>query len=181
MGSVVKHHLQQLAEYNRWANARLYQAALTLNELDYRRNVGAFFKSLHGTLNHLLLTDRLWLKRLTSVGDHPSNLGAILYEDRVQLALARAEEDDRLVSFVATLDDNEISGPLTYMTTTGKKYEQSRADILTHLFNHQTHHRGQAHTILTICAEGESPQLDLLAMQRGQPAPDLRELASMLM
>lgn len=174
----MKQHLQQLAEYNRWANARLYEAALALNELDYRRDVGAFFKSLHGTLNHLLLTDRLWLKRLTGEGDHPNNLDAILYENRAQLALARAEEDDRLVTFVASLDDTSAAGPLTYATTTGKQYEQSRADILAHLFNHQTHHRGQAHTILSLCGDSEPPQLDLLAMQRGQPAPDLRDVAS---
>ncbi len=176
----MKQHLLQLADYNRWANARLYQAALDLNELDYRRNVGAFFKSLHGTLNHLLLTDRLWLKRLTGVGDHPNNLDAILYEDRGQLALARADEDDRLVDFVAALDDKTIVDPLTYATTTGKQYEQSRADILAHLFNHQTHHRGQAHTILSLCADGEPPQLDLLATQRRQPAPDLRERVALI-
>ena len=59
----MKTHFVRCAQYNQWANARLYEAALTLSESDYRRDVGAFFKSMHGTLNHLILTDRIWLKR----------------------------------------------------------------------------------------------------------------------
>ena len=67
-------HFRQLAAYNRWANARLYAAALDLSEQAYRLHIGVFFGDLHGTLNHLLLTDRLWLKRLTGEGDHPCGL-----------------------------------------------------------------------------------------------------------
>lgn len=175
---VMKHHFEQFAAYNRWANARLYQAAFALDDVDYRRNVGAFFESMHGTLNHLLLTDRIWMRRLTGEGEHPDRLDAIIHDDRHQLALARADEDDRIVNFVASLDDASISGALKYATTSGRPFEQPRAAILAHLFNHQTHHRGQAHTILSICTEREPPPLDLLAMQRGQPAPDLRTIAS---
>jgi uncharacterized damage-inducible protein DinB len=72
--------LAQLAAYNAWANARLYGAALAVPEAAYRRRVGVFFGSLHGTLNHLLLTDRLWPKRLTGTGEQPNALDAILYE-----------------------------------------------------------------------------------------------------
>ena len=174
----MKSHFEQFAAYNRWANARLYEAALALDDIDYRRNVGAFFKSMNGTLNHLLLTDRIWLKRLTGEGEHPDHLDAIIHEDRHELALARADEDDRIVRFVTSLDDASISGTLKYSTTSGRPFEQSRAEILAHLFNHQTHHRGQAHSILSICTGQEPPPLDLLAMQRGLPAPDLRSLVS---
>ena len=174
----MKQHFEQFASYNLWANARLYEAALALGQADYRRDIGAFFKSLHGTLNHLLVTDRIWLKRLTGEGDHPDRLDAILYEDRCQLALARADEDDRIVKFIASLDDGVIAGPLQYANTSGKRFAQPRAEILTHLFNHQTHHRGQAHTILSICTGREPPALELLAMQRGLPAPDLRALVN---
>jgi uncharacterized damage-inducible protein DinB len=73
---------QQHAAYNRWANARVYATALGLPDEVYRKPTGVFFGNLHGTLNHLLLTDRLWLKRLTGEGDHPNQLNAILYEDR---------------------------------------------------------------------------------------------------
>jgi uncharacterized damage-inducible protein DinB len=169
---------EQYAAYNRWANARLYQAAFALGEVDYRRDVGAFFKSMHGTLNHLLLTDRLWLKRLTGEGEHPDKLDAIIHDDRRALASARAAEDDRIVRYVASLDESALDGLLKYATTSGKPFEQRRADILAHLFNHQTHHRGQAHTILSICTGRAPPSLDLLGMQRGVVAPDLRSIAS---
>lgn len=172
----MKPYFEQRAAYNRWANARLYEAALALPDADYRRDVGAFFKSLHGTLNHLLLTDRLWLKRLTGEGDHPNHLDAILHEDRNALALSRADEDDRIVQYVAGLDAGALDGMQKYATTSGKPFEQKRRDILAHLFNHQTHHRGQAHTILSLCTGQEPPSLDLLLMQRGVAAPDLRVL-----
>ena len=174
----MKAYFEQRAAYNRWANARLYEAALSLSEADYRRDVGAFFKSMHGTLNHLLLTDRLWLKRLTGEGEHPNQLDAILHEDRRVLASARADEDDRIVRYVAALDAAALDGLQKYATTSGKEFEQKRRDILAHLFNHQTHHRGQAHTILSICTGTEPPQLDMLLMQRGGAAPDLRTMAA---
>jgi uncharacterized damage-inducible protein DinB len=174
----MKTHFEQFAVYNRWANARLYEAALALDEVEYRRDVGAFFKSMHGTLNHLLLTDRIWLKRLTGEGEHPNRLDAIIYEDRFQLAQARADEDERILCYVRSLDDASIGGMLRYATTSGKPFEQKRSDVLAHWFNHQTHHRGQAHVILSICTGKEPPQLDLLAMQRGASAPDLKALAS---
>ena len=82
---ITQEHFKLLAAYNRWANARLYAAALDLSELSYRLHTGVYFGSLHGTLNHLLLTDRLWLKRLTGEGDLPNDLNAILYEDRIEL------------------------------------------------------------------------------------------------
>lgn len=173
----MKSRFEQLAAYNRWANARIYEAALALDEADYRRDVGAFFKSLHGTLNHLLVADRIWMRRLTGEGEHPDKLNAIIHEDRSALALARADEDDRIVRFIGSLDETALTGVLKYATTSGKPFEQARADVLSHFFNHQTHHRGQAHTILSICTGHEPPSLDLLQMQRGVPAPDLRALA----
>ena len=172
----MKAYFEQRAAYNRWANARLYEAALSLSDADYRRDAGAFFKSMHGTLNHLLLTDRLWLKRLTGEGEHPNQLNAILHEDRRALARARADEDDRIIAYVASLDTGLLDGQQKYATTSGKEFEQKRRDILAHLFNHQTHHRGQAHTILSLCGR-EPPSLDLLSMQRGAAAPDLRKIA----
>jgi uncharacterized damage-inducible protein DinB len=174
----MKAHFEQFAAYNRWANARLYQAAFALSDADYRRDVGAFFKSMHGTLNHLVLTDRIWLKRLDGQGEHPDRLNAILYEDRRALALARADEDERLVRYVAGLDEAAFEGVLGYANTSGKRFEQKRREILAHLFNHQTHHRGHAHMILSICTGREPPPFDLLAYQRNPAAPDLRALAA---
>jgi uncharacterized damage-inducible protein DinB len=173
---MTKDIFRQLAAYNRWANARLYAAALDLPDQAYRLHIGVFFSSVHGTLNHLLLTDRIWLKRLTGEGDHPSKLNAILFEDRMELARARVVEDERLRGVVDVYDDTALASLHSYKTTSGMPHSQVIADILMHLFNPQTHHRGQAHACLSILTGGEPPSLDLLAFQRGATAPSLKKL-----
>jgi uncharacterized damage-inducible protein DinB len=169
---------KRFAAYNKWANARLYAAVLDLSETSYRLHVGVFFGNLHGTLNHLLLTDRLWLKRLTGEGDHPNRLDAILYEDRMELARARVVEDERLIAVIEKYDEAALKGLHSYKTTSGMPQSQVLGDILMHLFNHQTHHRGQAHACLSILTGDEPPSLDLLVFQRGGTSPDLEKLAS---
>ena len=166
-------NFRQLADYNHWANLRLYGAALAMPDEQYRRRTGVFFGSLHGTLNHLLLTDRIWLKRLTGEGDHPDRLDAILHDDRRQLLAARIAEDARLSKVIKGYSDADLVSDVLYKTTSGKPYSQALQDILLHLFNHQTHHRGQAHACCSIVTGSEPPTLDLLAFQRGMPAPDL--------
>jgi uncharacterized damage-inducible protein DinB len=166
---------QQLAAYNSWANARLYDAAVALPEELYRADVGVFFGSLHRTLNHLLLTDRLWLTRLTGVGVQPKRLDEILYEDRLELARARIAEDARLAAVVGGYDAATLAQAHAYQTTSGMPQQQPLSDILLHLFNHQTHHRGQAHACLSITTKQEPPSLDLLMFQRGLPAPNLAD------
>src|SRR5258708_19752634 len=94
---VTINQFRQLAAYNRWANSRLYAAALDLSDQAYRLHIGVFFGSLHGTLNHLLLTDRLWLKRLTDEGDHPNQLNAILYENRAEFTRPRIPQHNLLI------------------------------------------------------------------------------------
>jgi uncharacterized damage-inducible protein DinB len=169
---------KQFAAYNKWANARLYTAVLDLSEPAYRLHIGVFFGGLHGTLNHLLLSDRLWLKRLTGEGDHPNRLDAILYEGRMELARARSAEDERLITVIEKYDEAALSGLHNYRTTSGMPQSQVLGDILMHLFNHQTHHRGQAHACLSILTGDEPPSLDLLVFQRGGTAPDLQKLTS---
>jgi uncharacterized damage-inducible protein DinB len=167
-------NFRQLAAYNHWANLRLYGAAFQLPEDVYRRPTGVFFGSLHGTLNHLLLTDRIWLKRLTGDGEHPDRLNAILYDDRGELLQARIAEDARLKGVVDGHAERDLTESVTYQTTSGKAYSQPLQDILLHLFNHQTHHRGHAHACCSILTGSEPPSLDLLQFQRGVPAPDLK-------
>lgn len=170
------HQFRELAAYNRWANARLYAAAIALPDAVYRQPVGVFFGSLHGTLNHLLLTDRLWLKRLTGQGEHPNKLDTILYKDRTDLTRARLIEDDRLTTVVGGYDDATLESPFSYRTTSGAAQQQVLCEILLHVFNHQTHHRGQAHACCSILTGCEPPPLDLLMFQRGLAAPDLASL-----
>lgn len=166
-------NFRQLADYNHWANRRIYGAALEMPEEQYRRAIGVFFGSLHGTLNHLLLTDRIWLKRLTGTGEHPGRLDTILYDDRKELLGARLAEDARLKQVVGGYVEMDLTTAVSYQTTSGKPYSQTLQDILLHLFNHQTHHRGQAHACCSIVTGREPPTLDLLAFQRGVPAPTL--------
>ena len=108
-----------LAAYNRWANARLYAAAMDLPVEAYRRPVAVFFGSLHGTLNHLLTTDRLWLKRLTGQGEHPDQLNAIIHEDLVDLAQARVLEDERLENVVSAYTGSDLGRLHAYNTSSG--------------------------------------------------------------
>jgi uncharacterized damage-inducible protein DinB len=67
------------AAYNAWVNERLYDAASHIPDAEYRRDRGAFFGSLHGTLNHLLVGDRIWMRRFTGEGEAPTRLDAVLY------------------------------------------------------------------------------------------------------
>jgi len=156
---------KQLAGYNRWANARVYEAALALPEEALRRPVGVFFGSLFGTLSHLLTADRIWLRRLTGEGEAPARIDAVPFEAVADLARARVVEDARLIAYVDAQDD--FDRILAYRTTRGDPHEQPIADILLHVFNHQTHHRGQAHGCCSILTGQEPPPLDLLIFQRG--------------
>jgi uncharacterized damage-inducible protein DinB len=123
-----------------------------------------FFKSVPGTLNHLLVIDRVWMQRLTGEGDAPDRLDAILFETFAELRAAREAEDRRIIDFVDRLDDGRIAGTIKYRrVSTPEQFEQPMA--LAHWFNHQTHHRGQVHAILTGLA-GKAPELDLLIFQR---------------
>jgi len=154
------------ARYNQWANERLFEAVAMLSEAEYRRDGGAFFKSLHGTLNHLLVADRIWLRRLTGSGDAPARLDTILFERLADLRAARRAEDQRLISWIEQLEPSAFEGSVRYSRASSSEiFEQKIAPALFHVFNHQTHHRGQAHALLTATA-GTAPELDLVYFQR---------------
>jgi uncharacterized damage-inducible protein DinB len=161
-------HYRMFGHYNAWANSRLYDAAAQLTTEQYRADRGAFFKSVHGTLNHLLVTDRIWMRRFTGTGDAPDRLDAILHETLGELRAARAAEDRRIIGFVDGLDDGRIAGTIRYRRVSSpEEFEQELAPALAHWFNHQTHHRGQVHALLTGLV-GQAPELDLLYFQRLQ-------------
>lgn len=162
----MKAHFVMMARYNAWANARLYGMARLLPDEQYRRDVGAFFRSLHGTLNHIMTADLIWMRRLTGSGDHPGKLNAIVFDELASLSAARQREDQRIIDFVETLPDARLEEPLDYQTLNGTPARQPRREILAHLFNHQTHHRGQAHAVLTLLGVAEPDPMDLLIMQR---------------
>jgi uncharacterized damage-inducible protein DinB len=164
----MKTHFLMMAKYNAWANARLFRMASALRDELYRKEVGAYFKSLHGTLNHLLAADCIWMRRLTGVGNPPDKLNAILFDDLPSLHAARVEEDKRIMGFVQGLEEPAFEEEWEYRTLDGTPQKQRRREILAHLFNHETHHRGQAHAILTVLGVSEPAPLDLLIMVREQ-------------
>jgi uncharacterized damage-inducible protein DinB len=159
---------RMFAAYNAWANDRLYQAATKLSDADYRADRGAFFGSVHGTLNHLLVADRLWMRRFTGTGEVADSLDAILHEDLRELREARRAEDLRISRYVNDLDDGALGREFSYRTVTNPKtVTQPLAPALDHFFNHQTHHRGQTHCLLTMIAgRNTAPSLDLILFQR---------------
>jgi uncharacterized damage-inducible protein DinB len=162
----MKTHFLMMARYNAWANARLFRMAGALRDELYRKEAGTYFKTLHGTLNHLLATDRIWMRRLTGIGDHPDKLNAIMFDDLSSLHAARVEEDSRIIGFVQGLAEPDLEEVWDYRTLNGTPQRQYRWEILAHLFNHETHHRGQAHAILTVLGVIEPDPLDLLIMLR---------------
>lgn len=155
---------RMFAAYNVWANARLYDACAALPAGEWERERGAFFGSLRGTLNHILIADRIWMARLDGDGPVPKRLDEVPFPELDDLRRARADEDARIGRFVDGLGDR-VEGMLTYRNMAGELFEQPLSTVLDHLFNHQTHHRGQAHALLTQ-AGADAPPLDLLYFLR---------------
>jgi uncharacterized damage-inducible protein DinB len=161
-------YFAMFALYNRWANQRLYEAAARLGDEDYRKDLGAFFGSVHGTLNHLVVTDRIWMRRFTREGPVHKRLDEIASEDLQRLAALRVDEDERIIGYIETLTESDMAGTFTYSPLSNPgEVTQPLASALAHLFNHQTHHRGQAHGLLTaIGGRDFAPSLDLVLFQR---------------
>ena len=155
-----------LAAYNQWANERIYAAVVPLSDDDLRRDCGAFFKSLLGTLNHLLIADQMWMARFAGEPAPPYRLDEIVFADLVALRQARMAEDQQISAFIDRQDDDTLMRVITYRTVSNPMtITQPLAPALDHFFNHQTHHRGQTHALLTRLS-GSAPSLDLILLQR---------------
>lgn len=159
------------ARYNRWMNDKLYGLAANMSDEARKRDVGAFFKSIHGTFNHLLVADRVWLARFQGVAA-PSgfmapgvrSLDQELYEDFDELRRERARTDDELSAWISELTSERLGSALVYQRA-GKPIEVPLWWAVAHLFNHQTHHRGQVTTLFM--QQGHDPGVtDLFAMLR---------------
>lgn len=164
----MKPHFVMFAAYNRWANERLYEAAARIGEDKYRADKGAFFGSLHATLNHLVVTDRIWMRRFTGEGPLHTQLDEIIAPDLESLGALRREEDERIIVWIDSLAEADLAALITYGSLSNPaRVAQPLATALAHLFNHQTHHRGQAHVLLTMqSGRDAAPSLDLVAFQR---------------
>jgi len=157
--------LERMAGYNRWANTTLYAACARLDEAAYKAPRPAFFGSIHRTLNHILVADRIWLGRIAGAPIQGLALDAELFAELSSLRAAREAEDARIIQLVGGLDEDALGRPLAYRNSSGQAFETERATVLQHLFNHQTHHRGQVHGMLSATSV-PPPPLDLMVYVR---------------
>lgn len=142
-------HFQRMADYNTGANRILYEACAALSDDERKQPRPAFFGSIHGTLNPILLGDRIWMTRFRG-GEAPSTgLDAILHEDFAELREARQAEDTGIEAFMGGLEEQGVSGAISYLNNEGRHFEEPLPVLLAHFFNHQTHHRGQVHGLLS--------------------------------
>lgn len=170
-------HVQLMAEYNAWMNTRLYETSAHLSVSDLVQNRNAFFGSILGTLNHLVVADIIWLKRIaTSLQlsaeldvvarmPMPASLDQVLYSDLGELKAQRLALDDAFIALSRSLTDTALNQIITFKTMKGVECNELLFSVLMHGFNHQTHHRGQATTLLSQ-AGVDVGVTDLLAFMR---------------
>lgn len=156
----LRDHIVLLASYNKWMNAKLYEAAGKLSPQELAADRKAFFGSLLGTLNHIVVGDTIWLKRFaTHPGGHaaldpvrklamPSSLDQILFTDFAALSAHRKLLDQVIDEWAASLTKEDLAHVLQYTNTKGVVGRRKFSSLVLHFFNHQTHHRGQATTLL---------------------------------
>ncbi len=158
-------YFRVFARYNRWANTRLYDACAQLSDAGRREDRKTFFGSIHNTLNHLLVGDRVWMGRFMGADSGIKALNQILFDDFGALRRAREAEDDRIQQYVEGCGETKLAGALDFKSMDGTASSMPLNQVLGHFFNHQTHHRGQVHAMLTQ-AGAAAPSLDLIAFLR---------------
>ena len=173
-------YFRMMAKYNEWMNTRLYETAGKLSAPELARDRGAFFGSVLGTLNHLVVTDTMWLKRFAA---HPSNppalepiralpqptaLNQVLFTDFGELQVRRKIIDAAINGWIAALTQADLDHVLHYANSKGVKSQKRMSNLLAHFFNHQTHHRSQALTLLTQAGQ-DVGVTDLLALIPNEP------------
>jgi len=155
-----KEHLRLMAAYNSVMNARLIALVTPLSDEALLENRGAFFGSILGTLNHLVVADLMWLNRFRpqpygqmlapiDALPRPKALADLLYPTPAGLKPVREILDDLYIRFIDQLTDADIASPLSYKSATGGAFTKTAGLLLSHVFNHQTHHRGQITTLLS--------------------------------
>ena len=142
-------HFQMFARYNRTANDRLFTKCAQLDDVEYRKERAGSFGSIHKLLNHILLGDRRWLGLFESDERLTPPLNQILYDEFSDLRNARTQEDARIEAFFRSPDPVFWSRTFSYTNNQGRDYIETAHVACTHLFNHQTHHRGQVHVMLS--------------------------------
>ena len=157
----LKQNFELMAKYNKWMNKQVYTAALTLDAPQLIEDRGAFFGSILGSLNHILVGDIVWLKRFS---EHPNNytslqplssvskplaLTEMLYSDFNELLKARIKMDELIVQFAMEVSEQDYELELSFNNMKGQAFKQKFGFLAQHFYNHQTHHRGQVTTLLS--------------------------------
>jgi uncharacterized damage-inducible protein DinB len=156
-----------MARYNRWVNEQLYGICARIPDEERRRDLGIYYRSIHGTLNHLLSGDRIWLWRFTGQPFQVTDLRQELYADFEELRWERERTDADIAAWVETLTPDWLAAPFTYISNVDRVTRTFPAAILTvHFFNHQTHHRGQLSDMLARMGY-ETPTTDIPWMPSG--------------
>ena len=158
-------YFRRFGRYNAWANRRLYEACAALSRADYHARRPSFFGSIHATLNHILVGDRIWMGGFQNLPSGIERLDHILCDEFATLKTARELEDARILGYVDGLSDEALAGTLHYRNMAGEPHETPLAWTLTHFFNHQTHHHGQVHGMLSGTPVAP-PLLDLIYFLR---------------
>ncbi len=150
-----------MANYNIWANRKLYDVCEKLGEEKVRKERPSYFGSIHKTLNHILIGDMIWMARFLGEDNAPKKLDLLLHENFSDLHSARRAFDEKILDFTISLTDQRLNENFHYKDIAGNPHNVPMSICVGHMFNHQTHHRGQVHGLL-IHEMKEPPALDLL-------------------
>jgi uncharacterized damage-inducible protein DinB len=151
---------RMLARYNRIANERLYETCAQLDPVEYRRERQGSFGSIHRLLNHVLLGDGFWMSRFSGAGQTTPPLNTVLFEGFGELRAARAAKDAEIEAFFEKADGEFMQMQMRYVNSLGKACVENVPVAVLHFFNHQTHHRGQVHVMVSQTGI-KPPSLDL--------------------
>jgi uncharacterized damage-inducible protein DinB len=158
---MTKHQYRAFAKYNQIMNQKLYGTAAKLSAADLVADKGAFFKSVQGTLQHIMVADLVWLRRFAALPNVSAAIGNLeefpsiqslnqeVHPDFQKLTELRVKLDKIISTFVEVLDDQQLPQNFKYTNMKGEQFERELWVCISHFFNHQTHHRGQATTLLT--------------------------------
>ncbi|HSU06530.1 MAG TPA: DinB family protein [Acetobacteraceae bacterium] len=162
-------YVRTMAAYNAEMNRRLYAAAARIPDADRKADRGAFWKSLHGTLVHLLWGDRMWMSRFDGwpKPDVPIRDSAGMIDDFDTLSAERVKADAAIEDWAGRVTDTWLADDLIWFSGAAQReMRRPRVFLVTHFFNHQTHHRGQAHALITACGQATG-DTDLMIMVNG--------------
>lgn len=161
----LKRHCLDMADYHGWASERLLAVLRQVSDADYRADCGLFFKSLHGTLNHLLLADLIWYGRFVGEPFAVRSLADEVEPERDALAQRMLDQAARWLLLMEQADEARLASTLTYRTVAGQQRASGWASTVLHVFNHGTHHRGQMSAALTRLGL-PAPEMDLIYFLR---------------